>query len=101
MSSPEPPESSSAEAVNAACYELSRRIAGLSCCVPQAAPLARTLVRVVGRVVIDTGAPGSDPGVWEGTEQMALEWIRDAIRPLGYDVRPLPGSGRPEIGEEP
>jgi hypothetical protein len=99
MSLPETPAPTTAEQVNAACYELSRQIAALSCCVPQAAPLARTLVRVVGRVVIDTGPPGSDPGVWEGTEQMALEWIRDAIRPLGYDLRPLPDSGRPEIGE--
>ena len=97
---PDTPPSTTAEEVNAACYELSQQIARLECCVPEAAPLARTLVRVVGRVVIDTGPPGTDPAVWEGTEQMALEWIRDAIRPLGYDVRPLPGSGRPEIGEE-
>lgn len=80
-----------------ACFELSRQVSGLSCSVPQATPLARTLLRVVGRVVIDTGVPGSDPAVWENTEVMALQWIREALAPLGYDVRPDPESGRPEV----
>ena len=80
-----------------ACFELTRAVAGLECCVPHAAPLARTLLRVVGRVVIDTGTAGADPAVWEGTEAMALQWIREALEPLGYDVRPRPGSGRPEV----
>ena len=88
-----------AERINMACFQLSREIAGLECCVPEAAPLARTLLRVVGRVVIDTGAPGADAAVWENTEVMALQWIKEAIEPLGYDVRPLPGSGRPEVPE--
>jgi hypothetical protein len=86
-----------AERINMACFELSRDVGGLECCVPQAAPLARTLLRVVGRVVIDTGAADADPAVWENTEVMALQWIREAIGPLGYDVRPQPGSGRPEV----
>lgn len=90
-------ERSAAERINMACFELSRQVGGLECSVPQASPFARTLLRVVGRVVIDTGAPGADAAVWENTEVMALQWIREALEPLGYDVRPRPGSGRPEV----
>ena len=90
---------SDAERINMACFDLSRAVGGLRCSVPQAAPLARTLLRVVGRVVIDTGTPGADPSVWQNSEVTALQWIKEAIRPLGYDVRPLPGSGRPEVPE--
>jgi hypothetical protein len=90
-------EPSDAERINMACFELSRQVVGLECSVPQASPLARTLLRVVGRVVIDTGVPGADAAVWENTEVMALQWIREALGPLGYDVRPQPGSGRPEV----
>lgn len=90
---------SDAERINMACFDLSREVGGLRCSVPQAAPLARTLLRVVGRVVIDTGAPGADPSEWQNSEVTALQWIKEAIRPLGYDVRPLPGSGRPEVPE--
>jgi len=90
---------SDAERINMACFDLSRDAGRLPWSVPQAGPLARTLLRVVGRVVIDTGAPGADPGDWENTEVMALQWIKEAIKPLGYDVRPLPGSGRGEVPE--
>ncbi len=90
---------SEAERINMACFELSREVGRLQCSVSQAAPLARTLLRVVGRVVIDSGAPGAEPGVWENTEAMALQWIKEAIAPLGYEVRPVPGSGRPELPE--
>ena len=86
-----------AERVNMACFELSQQVAGLACSVPEAAPLARTLLRVVGRVVIDTGPEGADPALWPGTREMALLWIRDALRPLGYDVTPLPGSASPDL----
>lgn len=82
-----------------ACFQLSRDVGGLRWSVPQAAPVARTLLRVVGRVVIDAGTPSADPTVWENTQVMALQWIREAIKPLGYDVRPFPGSGRPEVPE--
>jgi hypothetical protein len=88
---------SDAERINMACFELSREVGSLECCVPEAAPLARTLLRVVGRVVIDTGAPGADAAAWENTEVMALQWMREALGRLGYDVRPLPDSGRPEV----
>jgi hypothetical protein len=47
--------------------------------------------------VIDTGAPGADPSVWENTEVMALQWLNEALQPLGYEVRPAPGSQRPEV----
>ncbi len=80
-----------------ACFELSKQVGDLECCVPEASPLARALLRVVGRVVIDTGLPGADAAVWDNTEVMALQWIREALAPLGYDVRPRPGSGRPEV----
>ncbi|HEY4025628.1 MAG TPA: hypothetical protein VGO86_04275 [Candidatus Dormibacteraeota bacterium] len=88
---------SPAERINMTCFELSKEVADLECCAAEAGPLARTLLRVVGRVVIDTGVPGADPAVWENTEVMALQWIREALEPLGYDVRPLPDSGRPEV----
>ncbi len=93
MSEPE----SAAERINMACFQLSREIDGLACSVEDASPLARTLLRVVGRVVIDTGVPGADPAVWENTEVMALQWVREAVNRLGYDVTPLPDSGRPAI----
>ena len=71
------------------CFQLSRELEGMECSVPQARPFARTLVRVVGRVVIDTGTPGADPADWENTRAMALEWLNEALQPLGYEVRPL------------
>jgi hypothetical protein len=91
------PAGSQAERINMRCFELSREIAQLECCVPPASPFARTLLRVVGRVVIDTGVPGTEPSVWDNTEVMALQWLNEALRPLGYEVRPAPGSRRPEV----
>lgn len=92
-------QESAAERINQACFELSRQVAELACSVPEARPLARTLLRVAGRVVIDTGEPGADPSAWPGTEATALQWLNEALSPLGYEVRPLPGSGRPEVPE--
>jgi hypothetical protein len=80
-----------------ACYQLSREVAQLDCCVEPATPLARTLLRVVGRVVIDTGSPGAEPSVWQNTEVMALQWLQEALAPLGYEIRPSAGSGRPGV----
>jgi hypothetical protein len=88
---------SAAERINMRCFELSREVAELDCSLPAASPLARTLLRVVGRVVIDTGTPGADPAVWDNTEVMALQWLNEALRPLGYEVRPCAGSDRPEV----
>jgi hypothetical protein len=86
-----------AQTFNAACFMLSRALADLDLCVPEVAPLARRLLRVAGRVVIDTGLPGASPDVWPNSEEMALLWIDEALRELGYQVQPLPGRGRPEL----
>jgi hypothetical protein len=86
-----------AQTINAACFMLSRAIEELDLSVPEAAPLARRLLRVTGRVVIDSGLPDSSPDAWPNTESMALQWIDEALRALGYEVRPLRESGRPEL----
>jgi hypothetical protein len=76
---------------------LSRALEDLALSVPEAAPLARRMLRVAARVVIDTGLTGSSPAGWPNTEEMALLWIDEAIRSLGYQLRPLAESGRPEL----
>jgi hypothetical protein len=86
-----------AETFNAACFMLSRALEDLKLSVPEAAPLVRRLLRVAGRVVIDTGLPGSSPDVWPNTQEMALQWLDEALRALGYEVRPTAGSGRPGL----
>jgi hypothetical protein len=86
-----------AEVFNSACFMLSRALEELALSVPEAAPLARRLLRVAGRVVIDTGAENSSPGTWPNTEEMALLWVDEALRALGYQVTPLADSGRPEL----
>ncbi|TAN33714.1 hypothetical protein EPN29_05415 [bacterium] len=86
-----------AQTFNTACFVLSRALEDLSLSVPEAAPLARRLLRIAGRVVIDAGMPGSPAGVWPNTEEMALQWIDEALRALGYQVSPVPGGGRPEL----
>src|ERR1700738_4963766 len=48
-----------AETFNAACFMLSRALEGIGFTVPEAAPLARRLLRGAGRVVIDMGSAGS------------------------------------------
>ena len=85
-----------AHTINSACFMLSRAIEELAMSVPEAAPLARRLLRVTGRIVIDTGLPDSSPEVWLNTEEMALQWIDEALRALGYQVRPLPEGGDPQ-----
>jgi hypothetical protein len=66
---------------------LSGALDELNLSVPEAAPLIRRLLRVVGRVVIDTGLPGSSPDTWPNTQEMALQWIDEALVALGYRVR--------------
>ena len=78
-----------AETFNAACFMLSRTIEDMSFSVPEAAPLVRRLLRVAGRVVIDTGLPDSRPETWPNTQEMALQWIDEALRELGYEVKPF------------
>jgi hypothetical protein len=76
-----------AETFNAACFVLTRALEDLELTVPEAAPLVRRLLRVAGRVVIDTGMAGSSADVWPNTQEMALQWIDEALRALGYEVR--------------
>ncbi len=83
-----------------ACFAISRALADLDFSVPEAAPMARRLLRVAGRIIIDSAAAGADPESWPNTESMALQWLREALAPIGYDVQPSPGSGRPPV-EDP
>jgi hypothetical protein len=76
---------------------LSRSIEELAMSVPEAGPLARRMLRVAARVVIDAGRLDSSPDAWPNTEEMALLWIDEALRTLGYQVRPLPEGGRGEL----
>jgi hypothetical protein len=86
-----------AETFNAACFMLSRALDDLVMSVPEAAPLARRLLRVAGRIAIDTGLAGSSPEAWPNTEEMALLWIDEALRDLGYRVCPASEGGRAEL----
>jgi len=86
-----------AQVFNSACFMLSRALEELALSVPDAAPLARRLLRVAGRVVIDTGTEDSSPSTWPNTEEMALLWIDEALRALGYHVSAVPDGGRPEL----
>jgi hypothetical protein len=86
-----------AQTINSACFMLSRAIEELAMSVPEAAPLARRMLRVAARVVIDAGRPDSSPDAWLNTEKMALLWIDEAVGALGYQVRPLPDGGRDEL----
>jgi len=86
-----------AETLNAACFMLSSSLEKMALSVHEAAPLARRLLRVAGRVIIDTGAPGASPQTWSSTEEMALLWIDEALRALGYQVKPTEDGGRPEL----
>src|SRR4030081_1636169 len=86
-----------AENLNMACFAITRALEDLDFSVPEAAPLARHLLRVAGRMVIDAATRGADPEVWANTESMALQWLREALRPHGYDIQPLPGSGRSPV----
>jgi hypothetical protein len=75
-----------AETFNAACFMLSRALEDLELSVPEAAPLVRRLLRVAGRVVIDTGGAGASGDTWPNTREMALQWIDEALRGLGRRV---------------
>ena len=77
-----------AEAFNAACFMLTRSLEQLEFSVPEAAPLVRRLLRVAGRVVIDTAMADSNPQTWANTREMALQWIDEALQALGYEARP-------------
>lgn len=76
-----------AEAVNQACFNLSRSLENLEFAVPEAEPLVRLLLRTAGRVVIDTAGAGADAANWPNTEEMAVQWLSEALAKLGYEVR--------------
>jgi hypothetical protein len=86
-----------AQTFNAACFMLSRALDSLELTVPEATPLVRRLLRVSGRVVIDTGLNGASADTWSDTEEMVLLWIDEALRDLGYELRPMPDGGRVEL----
>ena len=71
-----------AETFNAACFMLSRSLDEIELSVPDAKPLVRSLMRVAGRVVIDTGGPGASPEIWPNTKEMAVQWIEEALAGL-------------------
>jgi len=78
-----------AETFNAACFVLSRALESLEFSVPEAAPLVRRLLRVAGRVIIDTAAADASPDVWPNTQDMAIQWIDEALKALGYEAKPV------------
>jgi hypothetical protein len=82
-----------AETFNAACFMLSRALDQIDLSVDEAKPLVRRLLRVAGRVVIDTGTPSPTPDVWTNTQEMVLQWIDEALADLGYKVAPREGKG--------
>ena len=84
-----------AETFNAACFMLSRALEEMSFSVPEAAPLVRRFLRVAGRVVIDTGLADSTPDAWPNTKEMALQWIDEALRAVGYEIGQLPPAREP------
>jgi hypothetical protein len=84
-----------AQTFNAACFVLSRALEEMDLTISEAAPLVRRLLRVAGRVVIDTGLDESSAETWPNTKEMALQWIDEALRPLGYEVHPTTDSAAP------
>lgn len=81
-------EIATAEDVNLACFRLSRAVEELALSVPEAAPLARLLLRTAGRIVIDTGAAGARAEDWAGTQEMVVQWLTEALATLGHHVVP-------------
>jgi hypothetical protein len=86
-----------AETFNAACFMLSRALEEIAFSVPEAAPLVRRLLRVAGRVVIDTGLPDSAPETWPKTREMALRWMDEALHDLGFHIGPSLGDRDPNL----
>ena len=77
-----------AETFNSACFMLVRALESLEFSTPEAQALVRRLLRVAGRVVIDTAAEGASPDIWPNTQEMAIQWLDEALRALGYEARP-------------
>ena len=83
--------------LNMDCFRISKATEGLEFSVAEAGPFVRRLLRVAGRVIIDSGGETADPAIWPNTEVMALQWLQEALAPLGYVIEPLPGSGREPV----
>jgi hypothetical protein len=47
--------------------------------------------------VIDTGLSEASAETWPSTEEMVLLWIDEALRELGYEVRPTSEGRRAEL----
>ena len=75
-----------AETFNAACFMLTRSLEEIQFAVPEAAPVIRRLLRVCGRVAIDMGVESASAETWPNTREMAIEWIGEALRDLGYGI---------------
>jgi hypothetical protein len=88
---------SDADDLNMRCFEMSKELDRLEFVSPDAAPLVRRLLRVAGRVIIDAAGKEASAEHWASAEEMALLWLDEALRPLGYAVRPADGSGKPEL----
>ena len=80
-----------AQMLNMVCFWVARSLDELEFSNERAAALARTMLRVAGRVIIDSGTAGADPSDWDNTQVMALEWIEEAVKPFGYSVVPTGG----------
>ena len=86
-----------AEDLNMECFRLSRALDDLTFVSAEAPPLVRRLLRVAGRVIIDAAGPNASAEHWASAQEMALLWLDEAIKPLGYSVRPAEGGGKPEL----
>lgn len=86
-----------ANELNMACFRVVEQLEGLEFVSPEAAPLVRRLLRVAGRVIIDAAGEDASAEHWAGAEEMALLWLDEALKPLGYEVRPIEGGGKPEL----
>lgn len=94
LSADEPPD---AETLNVACFWMSSQLDNLRFSEEEAAALARRLLRMAGRILIDTATADADATTWMNTREMVLLWIDEALAPLGYSVRPAEGSNQPEL----
>jgi hypothetical protein len=77
-----------AETFNSACFMLVRALESLEFSTPEAEALVRRLLRVAGRVVIDTAVTGASAEAWPDTKEMAIQWLDEALRGLGYSAVP-------------
>src|SRR2546427_5564953 len=77
-----------AETFNAACFMLSRALEDLELTVPEAAPLVRRLLRVAGRVLIDTREAGASQAVRPPNRETGLPWMEQAPGGFGCGGEP-------------